>query len=117
MVPSFSPRFHRLGTGATRGSGRIAGAGLTRAVLGQPAVEGSVALALLVSGMEEAAAAYALDPEGAAASLRSVVERFSADAEGDEALAAEIEFAAELLRLMEAGAPQGDLYGPGVVYL
>lgn len=45
--------------------------------------------------------------------MQSTAERFEADAEalGDNALATEVIFARDLLTLMEAGAPQGTLYG------
>ena len=73
----------------------------------------TVALALLVSGMRDAATQYASDKAGAVAAMEAVVARFTDDAAaiGDPALDAEIDFAEALLALMRAGAPQGNLYG------
>ena len=82
----------------------------------QPSVGKTVALALLVDGMHEAAEQYADDSEAAVATMGTVVDRFAADAEAldDDALTPELELARELLRLMESGAEQGDLYGYGI---
>lgn len=81
----------------------------------QPGVGKTVALALLVEGMREAAELYSIDQPDAVATLTAAIERFEADAQvlGDTDLDAEIEFANDLLALMEAGAEQGDLYGYG----
>ncbi len=74
-----------------------------------------VALAILVSGMAEAAEQYGEDPESAVAIMEAVVARFAADIESfnDESMSAEYELARELLNLMRDGADQGDLYGIG----
>jgi Ca-activated chloride channel homolog len=77
----------------------------------QPSTARTVALALLVSEMHEAAVAYGTAPETAAARMRAAHERFAADAAGDETLSAEVPFSQALLDLMAAGAPQGTLYG------
>ncbi len=79
----------------------------------QPATGRTVALALAVTGMHDAAALYASDGEASVALARATAERLSADAEAldDDALRAEAAFAGELLALMEAGAAQGNLYG------
>lgn len=79
----------------------------------QPSVGKTVALAVLVSGMKEAAERYAEAPKKAAELMQSVTIRFEADAEalGDATLKREVTFAQELLALMEKGAPQGTLYG------
>jgi len=84
----------------------------------QQSVATSTALAILVSGMAQAAEQYEEDPETAVATMRSTLERFASDIEtlGDEALTAEVEFANQLLQLMEQGAEQGDLYGYGYEY-
>lgn len=79
----------------------------------QPSVGKTVALAVLVSTMRTAAERYAEAPQAATELMRRAAERLEADAEalGDGGLAAEVTFARELLGLMEAGAPQGTLYG------
>ena len=73
-----------------------------------------MALAVLVSGMREAAERYVneSDRESAVAHRTAVRDRFVADAAalGDASLDAEIAFTEALLALMVAGAPQGDLY-------
>lgn len=79
----------------------------------QPATARVVALALLVTGMREAADLYGESGGAAAVELMQIVrDRFAADIEGleDGALAAELDFADALLALMEEGAPQGSLY-------
>ncbi|MFQ5490901.1 MAG: VWA domain-containing protein, partial [Phycisphaerae bacterium] len=82
----------------------------------QASVGKTVALALLVQTMHQAALEYAESHELAVARMRAGFERFVADAEalGDDDLTAEVELAGELLRLMESGAAQGDLYEFGV---
>lgn len=79
----------------------------------QPSVGKTVALALLVSGMKNAAETYAEEQTRGAEKMQEVVTRFTADAEalGDASFEGEVALAEELLELMEAGAPQGTLYG------
>ncbi len=80
----------------------------------QPGVEKTTALALLVSGMREAATLYATDEATAAvARMTTVSARIAADAGAlaDPALDAEVALAADLLRLMQDGAPQEAFYG------
>ncbi len=79
----------------------------------QPVVGKTVALAVLVSNMRRAAAEYESSRQRAVEIMQAVVERFEADAGSlhDEALQPEVDLAGRLLRLMEQGAPQGDLYG------
>jgi len=71
-------------------------------------------LALLVSGMKDAAEAYGQSHSEAIAILEPVLARFATDANavGDADLQTEAEFWPKLLELMKAGAPQGSLY-PG----
>jgi Ca-activated chloride channel family protein len=78
----------------------------------QPGTARTLALALLVSGMHEAAALYASDRPGAVELMKLTRDRFAADAEAlnDASLTPELELASTLLGLMESGAPQGDLY-------
>jgi Ca-activated chloride channel family protein len=78
----------------------------------QPGIEKTVALALLVSGMKEAATLYGRDRDASIAHMVSVVERFAADAItiADPAIDAEVEFATDMLELMQAGAAQGNFY-------
>lgn len=78
----------------------------------QPSTGKTVALALLVSGMHEAAALYAGGQAAAVARMTAVRDRFAADAErlADETLAPELQLAQDLLALMEQGAAQGSLY-------
>lgn len=73
----------------------------------------ATALALLVSGMHEAAVQYATSPEQAEATMRAAHERFAADASAlaDPALAPEVELSAAMLELIVQRAPQGTLYG------
>jgi Ca-activated chloride channel family protein len=73
----------------------------------------TTALALLVSGMHDAAAAYGGDPALATTIMRAAQDRFAADAAaiGAADLAPEVELGAAMLRLVEERAPQGSLYG------
>jgi Ca-activated chloride channel family protein len=80
---------------------------------GQPGVQRTVALALLVDGMGDAAADYATDPAAAIDRMTAVDARFTADVAGDDDLAAEVELSHQLLALMVDGAQQADLYGWG----
>jgi len=82
----------------------------------QTGVGKTVALAVLVSSMNQSAELYAADREMAIAIMTGALARISADAQalGDETLDAEVNLAADLLRLMEQGAEQGDLYGSGI---
>lgn len=79
----------------------------------QPATGRTVALALAVTGMRDAAERYGSDRDAAVAIAEATATRLSADAEAldDDALRAEVDFANELLDLMRGGAPQGSLYG------
>ena len=78
----------------------------------QPSTGKTVALALLVSGMHEAAELYGKDQAAAIAHMTAVRDRFAADAESlaDETLAPELQLAEDVLALMEQGAAQGNLY-------
>lgn len=89
------------------------GSGRQTQAFAQPSVGKTVALALLVSGMKNAAERYAEAPDAGAALMQRVADRFEADAEALDADALEVEvtLARELLALMEQGAPQGTLYG------
>jgi len=84
----------------------------------QPSVGKTVALALLVEGMQKAAQSYSTDPQIAVVTLSAAIQRIVSDAQalGDADLDAEIQFANSLLALMEAGAEQGDLYGYGYLW-
>jgi Ca-activated chloride channel homolog len=78
---------------------------------GQPSVAATTALALLVTAMHDAADLYDSDRAAAAALMRAAHARFAADAAalgGD--LSGEVDLAAAMLTLIEAGAPQGTLY-------
>src|SRR5690606_8086475 len=79
----------------------------------QPATGRTVALALAVTGMRDAAERYGSDRDAAVAIAEATATRLSADAEAldDDTLRAEVDFANELLDLMRGGAPQGSLYG------
>ncbi len=79
----------------------------------QASVRKTIALALLTTAMADAADQYGTDAEAAIATLEDAIARFdnTAEALADEALNAELDFANELLQLMQAGAEQGDLYG------
>ena len=63
--------------------------------------------------MREAATAYPTDQTAAVARMTTVSARIAADAAAlaDPALDVEVTLAADLLRLMEEGAPQADFYG------
>ncbi len=78
----------------------------------QPSTARTVALALLVTGMHEAATLYAQDQPAAVERMTAARDRFAADAEalGDATLTPELELAGDLLALMEAGAPQEGWY-------
>ncbi len=77
----------------------------------QASVAKTVALAVLVSNMQEAAERYADAPEQAVAIMEKAAARFAEDARADPSLAGEAELAARLLELMKQGAEQGTLYG------
>ncbi len=81
----------------------------------QPSVGKTVALALLVANVKDAAELYATEQASAVTLMRAATERFKADIErlGADAgtLQDEVEFAEALLALMEEGAEQGTLYG------
>lgn len=78
----------------------------------QASVAKSVALALLVSGMHDAAVLYGSDREHAVATLGRTVERFASDAQAieDPALDTEVALSRKLFELMQSGAEQGGLY-------
>jgi Ca-activated chloride channel homolog len=78
----------------------------------QPSVGRTVALALLVSGMKDAATTYTGDRASATVALRAAVARFELDVQSLSAveLSSEVEFARALVKLMESNAPMGDLY-------
>lgn len=80
---------------------------------GQPSVGKTVALALLVSAINEAATLYGSDAETAVSLLDKALTRFKADVESlaDDALAPEVKLSEDLLQLMKDGASQGTLYG------
>ncbi len=79
----------------------------------QEAAARTTALALLVSGMHDAAAAYGGDPALAATIMRAAQDRFAADAAsiGAVTLGPEVELGAAMLALIEERAAQGTLYG------
>lgn len=79
----------------------------------QPAVGSSVALAILVSGMHDAAASYSTSASQAVGQMEKVVERITADrvSLGDASLDVEVKLAADLLALMKSGASQESFYG------
>ncbi len=80
----------------------------------QDATARTVALAILVTGMRDAATEYEAGRQAIAADeMLRVLERIEADATalGDGTLDPEVELARELERLMREGAPQGSLYG------
>lgn len=79
----------------------------------QPMVGKTLALAILVSAMHDAAEAYQLDRQTAITIMTAAHARIVADAAalGDPSVDVEAQLAADLLALMEQGAPQGDLYG------
>ncbi len=80
----------------------------------QPAVGRCVALAVLVEAMRAAAEVYGEHPGEAVAIMTSAAVRIRDAAVSLDApdLLVEADLADALLALMEAGAPQGDLYGP-----
>jgi Ca-activated chloride channel family protein len=90
----------------------------------QYATRKSTALALLTSGMREAAELYAEHREEAIEIMRSAAATYDADADalllegqGDHVeIERERTFAHRTLELMEEGASQGSLYGPGWPY-
>jgi Ca-activated chloride channel family protein len=77
----------------------------------QVGIARTVALAVFTSELKEALTAYTQDSAKAVATLEAALERLSADAASDAELTAEAEFWPALLTLMQAGAPQGDMYG------
>ncbi len=79
----------------------------------QPATGRTVALALAVTGLREAAEQYAPDRSGAVTIATAATERLRADAEAfdDDELRAEVTFAERVVELMTSGAEQGNLYG------
>jgi Ca-activated chloride channel homolog len=79
----------------------------------QSSVGRTVALALLVTGMRDAAQLYATDRAAAKTRLRATVNRFGLDVQSLSAddLAGELDFARDLLALVDKDAPQGGLYG------
>jgi Ca-activated chloride channel family protein len=80
---------------------------------GQESVGTSTALALLVSGMHDAAQQYADNPQAAQDTMQIAADRFDADtaASTDPQLGLETEFSHALLQLFVDRAPQGTLYG------
>jgi Ca-activated chloride channel family protein len=78
----------------------------------QPSVAKATALALLVSGMRQAAEEYEVDHDVAEATMQVASDRFAADAAAlaDPALDAEVELASAMLQLIIEDAPQGTLY-------
>ncbi len=83
------------------------------AAYSQPETGRTVSLALLVTGLHDAADAYGTDQTAAVARAQQAVDRLQSDAEAldDDELRAETPFAQNVLRLMQDGAPQGTLYG------
>lgn len=79
----------------------------------QPAVGSTVALAILMSSLHEAAAKYGTDRVGAEKLVGEAVTRAAADRTslGDASLDQDIQFARDLQALMQKGAQQGSLYG------
>lgn len=79
----------------------------------QASVGKTVALAILVSSMNQAATLYGSDAEAAISLLEKARLRFQADAEAlaDSALMPEVKLTEDLLQLMKDGAEQGTLYG------
>jgi len=79
----------------------------------QEATARAAALALLVSGMKEAAEIYGKSPEQAEAMMRDADERFAADAAliDDPTLDPEVDLSRRMLQLVTERAPQGTLYG------
>lgn len=79
----------------------------------QPSVGKTVALAILVTAMHDAAELYQSDHQAAIDLMTAAHARIAADAAAlaDPSLDVEVQLAADLLALMEEGARQGDLYG------
>jgi Ca-activated chloride channel family protein len=79
---------------------------------GQTATAKTVALAILVDSMRDAATVYRETPDDAIAIMRAATDRITGDAEAlaDPALDPEVALSAALLELMEQGAEQGDFY-------
>jgi Ca-activated chloride channel homolog len=79
----------------------------------QTSVHKTVALAILVTGMKDAATVYADDSQAAIAQIEDVVIRINQDATQleDENMNVEVELAQALRDLMVDGAEQGDFYG------
>jgi len=79
----------------------------------QRGTDRTVALALLVEAMHDAAIAYKDQPALAQKEMEAAVARITTDARrlGDEDLAVEVELASSMLQLVTARAPQGTLYG------
>jgi Ca-activated chloride channel homolog len=79
----------------------------------QPATAKAIALAVLVSGMRDAASDYGTNREKAVTTMTNTLERFKTDTQilNEASLTPELEFASKLLELMKQGVPQGNLYG------
>jgi hypothetical protein len=79
----------------------------------QPSTARAAALALLVSGMKQAAETYAASPEEAESIMRAADERFASDAAAidDPTLDPEAALSRSMLELIAERAPQGTLYG------
>jgi Ca-activated chloride channel family protein len=79
----------------------------------QPGIARTVSLAIFTSELREALEAYGGQPAHAIEILEPALGRLAQDAAAtsDAELTAEAEFWPQLLELMKAGAPQGDLYG------
>lgn len=79
----------------------------------QPGVGSTVALAILMSSLHEAASRYGTDPVGAEKLVADAVTRAAADRAslGDASLDGDIQFARDLQALLHSGAMQGTLYG------
>lgn len=79
---------------------------------GQQGVGDAVGLALFVSSMKRAAEHYADDPDTAIEEAEAARDRLHEDAEArqSEALESERSFADAIVKLMQEGAEQGDLY-------
>jgi Ca-activated chloride channel homolog len=79
----------------------------------QPSALKTIALAMFTSNAQEAARLYANNRTAAIALLTKAIERLQSDAvnQDDQALKETLPFGNDMLRLMKAGAPQGNLYG------
>jgi Ca-activated chloride channel family protein len=97
-------------TASFDGSGRLDDRGI---YMPQDGIAKAVSLALLVSGMRDAAELYGSDRAAAIERLSPTLDRFAADAAAiaDADLQTEAEFWPQLLTLMEQGATQGSFYG------